>query len=327
MNKYISLIIGLLIIGALAGAFYFSRSTDGTDTTSDITVATTIFPLYDLVRNVAGQHIEVVSILPAGTSPHTFEPTPSVVRNLTEADTIFMIGHTLDNWVIDLADQASVKKVVTVDTGIDLKPFNVTELGEDGHADEPHADEEDHNEEGNYDEHGHDRDGLDPHYWLSPTNAVIIVDNITRELVALDPENEAVYVSRAETLKTNILNTRDEWRNKFAEVDRPIITLHDAFSYYASDLGVEIASSVEPFPGREPTPRYLQELGELVRQENVRALFVEPQLGTDRVTTLARDLNIEVGELDPLGGVAGRASYIDLLNFNGEQILNPSLND
>lgn len=324
MNKYISLIIGLLIIGALAGAFYFSRSTDESNSTSDITVATTIFPLYDLVRNVAGDNVEVVSILPAGASPHTFEPTPSIVRNLTEADAIFMIGHTLDNWVIDLADQASVNKVVIVDTGIDLKPFSVTELGHEDDSD--HIDEPGHEEETN-NGHGHDLDGVDPHYWLSPTNAVIIVDNITRELVALDPENEAVYLSRAETLKTNIINTRDEWRNKLSGLSQPIITLHDAFSYYANDLGVEIVASVEPFPGREPTPRYLQELGELVRRENVRALYVEAQLGKDRATTLATDLNVGVGELDPLGGVAGRASYLDLLNFNGEQILNPSLNE
>jgi zinc transport system substrate-binding protein len=324
MKKYISIIVGLFVVGALVGAFYYSRDKDETESTDEISVATTIFPLYDLVQSVAGEDIKVTAILPAGASPHTFEPTPSTVRNLTESDAIFMIGHNLDNWVVDLANQAAVSKVVVVDGGIELKPFNITELVHD--EDESEGDDHSEDEE-NTDSHGHDLDGIDPHYWLSPTNATIMVDNIARELVLLDPENESAYLSRAEKTKKNILNVRDEWRVKFEQIDRPIITLHDAFGYYANDLGLEITASVEPFPGREPTPRYIQELSELVDRENVRALYVEVQLGKDRITTLARDLGVEVGELDPLGGSPGRTSYIDLLNFNGEQILNPSLNE
>src|SRR3989344_4025831 len=83
-------------------------------------IAATIFPLYDLVRNVAGDEFEVILILPPGANPHVFEPTPADIAKISEVKMIFAIGHNLDNWALPLAEAATESQVVTVDRGIPL---------------------------------------------------------------------------------------------------------------------------------------------------------------------------------------------------------------
>jgi len=81
-------------------------------------VGATIFPLYDIARQVAGPVADVILILPSGASPHTFEPTPSAVRSLAGANALLVIGHGLDDWAVRLARGAAVSRLVRVDAGV-----------------------------------------------------------------------------------------------------------------------------------------------------------------------------------------------------------------
>lgn len=332
MNRNTLIIGGAIVLVVLGlGALFMRQSSPSDDS---LRVSATIFPLYDIVREVAGDDVGVDLILPPGASPHTFDPSPSAVREASDSAIIFAIGHTLDDWALDLRDQAGDGEVVIVDNGIQLKPFSVFEIDE--HADEhedhdhdehdDHYDHDEHDEDEHHEEHeGHSHGAIDPHYWLSPTNAAIIANTVAMELAELDPTNKDDYMARASDFEAKVFAERDAWQERLANEVRPVVTLHDAFAYYAEDMGFNIVASIEPFPGKEPTPRYLQELSEIIRRENVATIYLEPQLGTDSIVSLSRDLGVGLGQLDPLGGVDGRESYIDLLDFNGQQILNPEI--
>ena len=125
-------------------------------------VAATIFPLYDLVRQVAGPAVEVVLLVPPGASEHTFAVKPGTVRALTGCRAIFAIGHGLDDWVTRLAREAGVQRTIVPDAGIPLRR---------GYSEHHHGD-------GHVRSHTKSQDAVDPHYWLSIPNASRMVHNI-----------------------------------------------------------------------------------------------------------------------------------------------------
>src|SRR5919108_2203650 len=112
-------------------------------------VAATIFPLYDLVRQVAGPAVEVVLLVPPGASPHTFTVKPGTARALTGCVAVFTIGHGLDDWATRLAQEAGVKRTIVTDAGISLR------RGYSEHHRAKHAQSQ-----------TAAPDAVDPHYWL-----------------------------------------------------------------------------------------------------------------------------------------------------------------
>jgi ABC-type Zn uptake system ZnuABC Zn-binding protein ZnuA len=251
-------------------------------------VAATIFPLYDIVREVGGGVVDVVVVLPPGASPHTFEPTPAGVRSLAGSDVLFMIGHGLDEWAARMARGAGVRRQVIVDGGITLRQQGGS---------------------------------VDPHYWLSIANTKKIAVTVAAEIERLAPErSDEIRLALAGYLAK--LDVSDgEIRRLLADLpSRRIATFHDAFGYFADAYGLDVVARFEPFPGKEPGPRFVQEFQRTVRATGVRVLFAEPQLALAPLRPIARDLGVTLSVLDPLGGVSGRQCYIDLMLFDARQV-------
>jgi ABC-type Zn uptake system ZnuABC Zn-binding protein ZnuA len=253
------------------------------------TLAATIFPLYDIARQVAWPAADVALMLPPGASPHAFEPTPSQVRALAKARVVFVIGHGLDDWAARLARSAGVSRVVVVDRGVALR----REAG----------------------------GPVDPHYWLAPANAKAIAQTVAGELEGLVPARRSEIQSALTGYLGRLDAVEAEVRGILADLPaRRIATFHDAFGYFAEAFGLEVAAVFEPYPGREPSPRFVAEFQRQVRASGVRTLFAEPQLSLEPLRPLARDLGVTLSVLDPLGGVAGRDTYLELLRFNARQV-------
>jgi ABC-type Zn uptake system ZnuABC Zn-binding protein ZnuA len=267
-------------------------------------VATTIFPLYDLVRNVAGPAVEVVLLLPPGASPHTFEAKPGTVRTLVGSTVLFAIGHGLDDWAVRLAQGAGVARILVVDAHIALRTGT--------HAAHDH---------GTSHARQQTSGAVDPHYWLAIPNAVRMVETITRALVELDPAAAPDYRQRAVAYQEQLRLVDAEFRALFASLPRRhIVTFHQAFDYFADAYGLQVVAAFEPSPGQEPPPRHVEAFLRQVRAHQLRVLFVEPQLPQGALTSLARDLQVRLEDLDPNGGSPGRDSYIALMRFNASQI-------
>ncbi len=102
--------------------------------------------------------------------------------------------------------------------------------------------------------------------------------------------------------------------------DAPILTFHDAWFYFGEDLGLKIAGTFEPAAGEEPTPRYLAELQRRISTEHIRIVFIEPQFSASVLESFAKDNNVGIAELDPLGGTEGRTTYLELMVFNANSV-------
>ncbi|MBD3285361.1 hypothetical protein GF359_02960 [candidate division WOR-3 bacterium] len=263
-----------------------------------INVVATIPALADFSRQIGGERISVITLLPPGSSPHTFEPTPSQAGAAEDADLIVRIGLDVDHWIDDLLPKG--KSVVTASSleGIELINENVT----------GHEKQEAH------------RQGANPHIWLDPLYAKIIASAISEKLSSIDPEgkhiyekNEVLYEARLDSLHSRIT---DSLKNL---ASRKYVSFHPAWLYFAARYGLERISVIMESAGKEPSPRSLEEVVEKIKKEGARMVFAEPQLSPKAAEIIADEAGVGVFFLDPLG--RKNETYIELMDRNLTVIL------
>lgn len=258
----------------------------------------------DFARQVAGDRCAVQSVLAPGTDPHLYQPTPSDARATADADVLLENGMNLEgkNWMATLAADAG-KSVVTCTQGIE--PLVLEEEGEAV---------------------------PDPHAWFSPANAAVYVNNITRALIAADPEGEGEYTSRAK-LYLQQLRVLDSWIKAEVNVIPPdrriLVTSHDAFNYFAQAYGFRNEAPVGWSTGRDTgggmTPERRRVVVDSIRSLGVKAIFVETSVNPKAIREIASEAGVVVGgELysDSMGapGTAGE-SYLGMMRENTVRIV------
>lgn len=307
------LAISALII-AMIGLFA-AKNPDET-TTERPTVAATIFPIADITRNIAGDDVDVVLLLPPGASPHTFEPSPSTLRAIVAAQAVYAIGHGLDSWAGPLANDNGTP-VVLMDNGIALRRFDHDAIHEDEGEHEEHEGEEDHDHADT-----HDHAGIDPHYWLDMRNAETIAATIAADLSARFPDHADAFAERLKAYALRLQEADAEIRGILADArGTPMVTLHDAWYYFGDAYGLDIVGTFVPAPGREPTPRYLADLGRAVKEHGITTLYTEPQISTSTLQPFIEDNGLAVATLQAEGDITDdNGSYIDLMRDNARII-------
>lgn len=269
-----------------------------------LTVVATIFPLADFVKNVAGDKVDIVTLLRPGDSPHTYEPSSRDMKAVTRARLLVINGAGLDFWVEKLKSAAS-DNLAVVDASLVLEQEGLL-LSGDEHEDEA-------------DDHG----GTNPHYWLDPVLAQKQVEAIASALAEADPDNgdfyldnAAAYVGELESLDEEIRETTGDFSS------REFIAFHASWTYFANRYDLVEAAVIQEAPGKEPSVAYIKGVVDLAKSLKVKAIFAEPQFSTDAAEAIASDSGAKVLLLDPLGGpgLKGRDSYIALMRYNVAQM-------
>jgi ABC-type Zn uptake system ZnuABC Zn-binding protein ZnuA len=314
MNKKMFAILAVIVLAAV-GTIFILRSAK---LYSGNKVAATIFPLYDIVKNIAGESLDVVLVLPPGASPHTYDPSPSEVRAIAGSRAMFAIGHGLDNWSQLLTRSADINKIVIVDRNIAL-----IEGGHDHdhHDNDPHQDQD--HEEAKPEDDDHDEEhGKDPHYWLSVANAILIAAQVKDELAELFPEYSQEFEENYKVYQQKLSGLKEQIDTDFKNLpDNRIATFHNAWAYFAKDHNLNIIATFEEYPGQEPSVNYLREFQNKLRKEKIRVIFSEPQFATKSLEPIANDLGVTISVIDPIGGVEGKGSYMQLMRYNADKIL------
>lgn len=268
----------------------------------------------DLVRTVGGERIQLSLLLPLGTDPHSFDPTPRDVAALSEAHVLFANGAGLEEFVAMMIANARGKAgVIYVSEGVHLL---------ESHG-EQHAGET----KGEGKEYHHS--GADPHTWTSPANAIIFVQNIERALSTLDPAGASMYRANAESY-TKRLQALDDWvREQISRIppeNRKLVTDHEAFGYYAERYGLEQVGFV--FPGTstlaEPSAADLAKLADTIRQQKIKAVFVGTTVNPNLAKRVAEDTGAKLVPLytGSLGGSgSGVETYLDYVRYNTDAIV------
>ena len=301
---------------ALGGLSSACGGAEGADDGRLHLVASTGF-LADLTRNVAGDRLAVSSLIPPDTDPHAFEPTPTDLRTVLEADLVVLNGAGLEGRLADTVREAG-GDVPIVEASEGIAP-RTPQPGEPTHEDEA-ADEGDAAHEAE----------ADPHFWLDPTLAMRYVSTIRDALIELDPAGAGEYRRNADRYIAE-LDELDRWIAEQIETippaDRQLVMNHVSHGYFADRYGLRIVGAVIPSvsSGDTPSARDLAGLTATIRDTGVKAIFVDSGENPELSRQIARETGIRVVDdlrvhsLSEPGG--GAATYVELLRHDTLRIV------
>ena len=268
-----------------------------------LTVVATVAPITSMVENVGGNKIRLTGIIPEGINSHTFEPVPSDIKILAEADLLIVNGLDLEIPTMNLA-RANMKKGAAL---LRLGDKTITE------------------KEYIYDfSFPKDRGHPNPHLWLNPRHAMRYAGLIRDELVRLDHENKSTYEANAAAFlkKLEMLDQAIEDSVKtIPEKNRRLLTYHDSWPYFARRYGFQIIGAVQPSDFSDPSPREVKRLIDQIRKEQVPAVFgseVFPSPILEQIARESKTSYIDKLRDDELPGKSGdpQHSYIGMMIEN-----------
>lgn len=272
-------------------------------------IVVSIHPYFDIVRQIVGDTANVTRMLPIGASPHTFDPSPRDLRRIAEADLVIVNGgYGIDSWLLRLIDA----------TGSQVPVVNIFDALDFANT---------HTEFYTFDEAELDRPvdayaAVNSHLWLDPVMMIQIVPILVEGIAEADPDHAEIYRARGETLIAEL----DALHQELTEIMAPIrgaafVPFHDAWPYFAERYGLDLIVEIEPFPGREPTPAYLQYALGLIEGSDARAIFSEPQLSRRPAEVVAENAGLPLYIIDPLGGTPETDSYQELMRHNARVLV------
>ena len=247
-----------------------------------INTIVSIAPQKGMVEMIGGELVHVTLMVPSGSSPHSYEPKPSQMNDVNNAELYFSIGVEFEEaWIGRFSNQNKSMKIIDVASGIEK-----IEMVE-------HAKDEGH-------DHDHDHEGADPHVWTAPSNIKIIGKNIYESLIQTDPKNSAIYAKNYEAFLIKV----EELENRLKEILKDIppetkfMVFHPSWGYFAKEYNfIQWALEVE---GKEPKPKTLTKIIKEAKENRVKVIFAQPEFSDKSTRLIAEELSIEVIKISPL---------------------------
>jgi zinc transport system substrate-binding protein len=270
---------------------------------SKVLVTTSIFPLYDMTKHIAGNRADVMMLIPFGKDIHAFEPTPKDRVNLQHSRLFLFSGAHLEPWAatFEHANRIDMSHYVTLNTLAD--------------------------DDTTHHHHGHD-EAYDPHYWLDIDNMIRLTKVIRDELSKIDPlskeyfsDNATTYIKELEHLKKEYVKVLSTCKKDF------IVVSHNAFGYLSKEYGFHVLSlngfSADALPSAQSMKRVI----DTVKQHQITTIFFEPFSSDRLMQTVANESNTSVDTLHPLANItfdemAARKSYITIMYENLKKLSN-----
>ncbi len=255
---------------------------------------TTIHPFKEIIQRVVGEWGKVICLLSPGSSPHTFYISPSEVKVIESADALFYCAKNLDEWAIRYNNPNKIELLSLLPVDSLLNIFTIRNRNV----------------------------GLDPHFWTDPVLVKIMLPQLAAKLCSIDPDGCKIYKANAEEFSVELELIYREINKNLKQVNkRTVILSHPFFQYFLKRFNFKLAGIIEPIPGKEPTPKELKVLIDIVLKNGVKAIFTHIQLPDNAAHLLSESTGIKVRTLDPVGGVEGRNSYNEILMYNTSIIL------
>lgn len=245
-------------------------------------ITVTIEPQRFFTEAIAGDHFDVVSMVPQGSSPESYDPTPQQLATLSKSEAYLRIGYIgfEQVWMDRMTENTPHLQIFDTSKDIDF-------IFDSCHG---HAEGHEH----------HPEEGIEPHVWTSTGNAFIIARNTFNALKMLDKENEKYYFERYDSLCNIIAQTDSTIRTLLNQPDihKSFMIYHPALSYFARDYGLKQLPIEEG--GKEPSPGQLKTLVDICRQEKVQVIFVQPEFDTRNAEVIAHETGARIVRINPL---------------------------
>ena len=303
-NKIIFGAVLLAAVFAVAIIFYRRDKKVGDMETSKIKVVTTLFPLYDIARNIGGEKAEVALLLPPGMEAHSFEPRPSDIIRINEADVFVYTGKFMEPWAEDIINGAVNKNLVTVDASRGVKMI----AGVFHDSDEPVG-------------------SLDSHIWLDFDNARKMAENIKEVFIAKDAGNALFYERAAADYEGRLSEFDLKYFEAFSNCENKEIIYggHYAFGYMANRYGLKYSAAQGISPDSEPTASDLISLIDQIKKNNVKYIFYEELSSPKIAEIIAGETNTKMLLLNAAHNLTKdqfekNVSFFDILENNLENL-------
>ena len=305
-----------------------------TPVNAEIKVVATIKPIHSLASYLMDGVGKPDLIVDGYASPHGFALKPSHAKMLQDADIIFWVGEDMENFLEkplkSIAKNAEKIELMEIKklTKLKFRERNIfdehDDHGHDDHAKKDDHDDHDHDKKGHkedgHDDHGHGHEGhahgeFDPHIWLDPMNAKIILDEMAIHLIENDQKNEKKYKENLKSAHKDLDKLTKKIKSDLNK-DFKSIVFHDAYQYFEKRFGINILGAFTVNTDVMPGAEQLAEIREVIEHDKVSCIFSEPQFNTDIIKAVAKDMKIATGVIDPLGATLdpGKDLYFDLIN-------------
>lgn len=310
-------ILAFLMVAAFSGCSGGSGkdSVTAAGTVQKVRVAATIYPIYDFARNVGGDRVEVYSIMPPGAEPHHWEPSPGDLVRLGKSNVIVYNGVGMEPWLENALKNVDSGKMTVVDcsAGVEL----IEGKDSDGHQEEHEGDKK----EAHKGEEAHD-----PHIWLDPANAAVMVDNILSGLMKADPANSDYYKENTRKYKERLADLDGKYKSSLAgEKTRHFVVSHDSFGYLARRYGLEQVPIRGLNADSEPSPARMAEIVELVKVYGIEYIFYETLVSPKVSEAIARETGAGTLVLNDVAGltedqISQGKNYLTVMEENLENL-------
>lgn len=241
-------------------------------------IMVSLFPQYDIIRQIAQDKVDVELFLPAGSEPHSYEPSASTLMKIVEADLFVYSSDELEPWVKRLVEGNASKSLIVLDAS-----NGITLL------------EADHGHEGQ--DEDEEELAFDPHYWLDPQNMIIMSESIRDALIEIDPENEAFYIENANSYIASLKELDSNWQDLFdrAQLNQIIYGGHFAFGYLSHRFGLEILSPYSGYaPDAEPSAQALAGLMDVLAEKEINVIFYEELIDPRVARIIAEQAKVKI---------------------------------
>ena len=271
-------------------------------TTDKKMITVSSFVLYDITKYIAQDKFKIVNILPFGTDPHSFEPTPKLMRSIEKSSLVVLSGAGLEPWIDSMEFKAKVLDI--------SKVVSLIELEEHENEDEDH--------EGHHHHHG----SKDPHYWLDFENMKNAAQSVSSELTTLSPNEENFFQSNRDKYIEMLSNLQEKYMKKLSSCKQNHIILnHNAIGYLAHRYNFHLESLSGLSPEAESSPSDIKRIINDVKKEGIKTIFFEDFVNAKSIKNIANDTGINVEVFHTLGNITAdqaknSASYKSLMEEN-----------
>ncbi|MCQ2466552.1 MAG: zinc ABC transporter substrate-binding protein [Clostridia bacterium] len=291
-------------------------------------VVCTIYPVYDFTCQVAGDKADVKLLVKPGSDPHSWELSTDDMLLLEEADVLIANGAGMEPWLdtcLDALDNKDINVCIASD-GLDLITFGDTT--NDAFEDFEGSDHDDDHDE-HHDEHGHDHsaNGIDPHTWLSLSNAIKEIDAITNVLSKVDPANADYYLNNAQKYQADISSLQDEIdQYKDGLQGQTIVVSHEAFGYICSEVGMTQMPVEGISSDAEPDARTVSLIIDFIRANGIETIYYDSIINPSAAYVISEETGCELILLHSFGSVTSeeynnKMSYVQAMRENYHNLL------
>lgn len=274
-----------------------------------LNVVASTLDMADIAKQIGGDRVSVYAVSTGKYDLHFFDPRPSQVMKLREADVLIVGGLDVDIWIQGLIDASRNRRIRFgaegyVDPSDGVQPIQIPKGRIDGAMGDVHP-------------YGN------PHYWVTRENIHIVVENIVKGLSRVSPNDADSFDRNKQAYLKKVDEVFDELHKKLEPFKgTKVIQYHQSWDYFCSEFGLEIVGSLEPKPGIPPSASHLKEVVETARRKAVKLMLIEPYYPNRPVEFVARETGAEVLRLPfYVGGRKGVVTFLDNLTYNVNQIV------